>query len=268
MTENTKKKTFSLIVVRHGEGFHNLATHKRSDLEFTDDANFKTINSSLTEKGLMQANLLADRLKYFKFDLAITSDLKRAMQTAEAIMEKNESINELTPWRIIRERCIGDFEGVVEPFMALITVENAVEDRDYLTWRPPNGESVVDLRKRVIAFLEEIQKEAMKLPGVSPLILVSSHGLFMAELFRVISAAEYGETLPKKLFYYQNTGMAQYYFTTRINANDEHVLEKVECPIVSCANHLENYDEDYVFCKGGCHGVPGEENRSKFDKQP
>ena len=257
MAENKRKKTFSLIVVRHGEGFHNLVRRKRSDLEFTDDANLKTINSSLTEKGLMQAELLADRLKDTKFDLAITSDLKRAMQTAEAIMKKNESINELIPWKIVRERCIGDFEGFVEPFMGLITVENAVEDRDYLTWRPPNGEAVVDLRKRVNGFLEEIQKEAMKIPGESPLIMLSSNGLFIEELFRVISEADYGQTLPKKLFHYQNTGMAQYYFTTRINANAEQVLEKVECPIISCANHLENHDEDYVFCFGGCHGARG-----------
>ena len=254
MAEYTKKKSFSLIVVRHGEGYHNLGKVKRSDLEFTDDANLKTINSSLTEKGLMQAQLLADRLKDFKFDLAITSDLKRAMQTAEEIMKKNESINELIPWRIVRERCIGDFEGAVEPFMSLITVENAVEDRDYLTWRPPRGESVVDLRKRVTGFLESIQKEAMKIPEESPLILVSSHGLFKQELFRILSEADYGQTLPKKLFHYQNTGMAKYNFTIRIDRNDEHVLEKLECPIISCANHLKNQDKDYVFCNGGCHG--------------
>ena len=179
MEQNTTKKTFTLIVVRHGEGFHNLGTHSRNDLVFTDDETFKTINSCLTEKGLMQAKLVANRLQDIKFDLAISSDLKRAMQTAEAIKEKNDSINELIYWRIVRERCIGNFEGVVEHYRALRTVENAVEDRDYLTWRPPNGESVVDLRRRVNCFLDEIKKEAMKLPVESTCILISSHGLFM-----------------------------------------------------------------------------------------
>ena len=61
----------------------------------------------------------AHRLKNTKFDLAITSDLKRAMQTAEAIQKKNNSIDELVCWKIVRERCLGDFEGVHEHYIAL-----------------------------------------------------------------------------------------------------------------------------------------------------
>ena len=107
-------KTFDIIVLRHGEGFHNLGTYTKNDLEFTSDDRPKTINSSLTEKGLLQANLVAERLKDTVFDLAITSDLKRATQTAEAIKKKNDSIKELVTWRLVRERCLGDFEGVQE----------------------------------------------------------------------------------------------------------------------------------------------------------
>ena len=82
----------------------------------------------------------------------------------------------------------------------------------------------------------------------------------MEELFRFISSEDYGKTLPKGIFHYQNTGLAKYKFTARISTNSKHVLEKVECPIVSCANHLENHDEDYTLCNGGCHGVRKEDS--------
>ena len=55
------KKTFGIIIVRHGQGFHNLGIYSRDELVFTNDDKFSTLNSSLTEKGLMQANLVADR---------------------------------------------------------------------------------------------------------------------------------------------------------------------------------------------------------------
>ena len=246
------KKKFTLIIVRHGEGFHQLP-HTKDDLEFTDELHLKTINSALTEKGLMQASRVADRFKNMEFDLAISSDLKRARQTAEAIMYKNASITNLKIWRIVRERCLGDIAGNgLELFTT--TVEDAVPDRDYLTWKPPNGESVVDLRHRVVEFLQEIQKEAMAISVDSPVILVSSHGLFMKELYRVLSTSEAGRTLPRNRPRYQNTGFAQYDFITSLNENSENVLEEVNCSILSCANHLENYDPEYLSRRGGCHG--------------
>ena len=250
------EKKFTLVIVRHGEGFHNLGLN-RNELEFTDDANLIRVNSELTEKGLMQANLVGNRLKDIKFDLAITSDLKGTMQTAEAIMNKNESINKLIPWEIVRERSFGDFECVWKFHNALATVEKAVNDREYLTWRPPNGESVVDLRIRVKQFLKELQKEAMELSADSPTILVSSHGLFMIELYHVLSSSEYGKTIPKEAPGYQNTALAQYSFITSFSDNDNYVLKEVKCTTLSCASHLENHhhNENYALCIGGCHGV-------------
>ena len=268
MAEVKTRKTFSLIIVRHGEGFHNLGTHTRDDLEFTDDERLRTINSTLTEKGLMQASLVADRLRNTKFDLAFTSDLKRARLTAEAIKKKNDSIKELISWKVVRERCLGDFEGAVDLYRALRTVENAVSDRSYLTWRPPNGESVQDLRDRVLEFLVKIQMEVSKISVESPIILVSSHGLFMDELYYVISSSEYGQTLPKKMPGYQNTGIVQYTVTTRMVDQNTPVIEKVECPTLSCANHLENYDENYVSCRGGCHGLLDDQTIQEIDGQP
>ena len=249
------KKSFTLIIVRHGQGFHNLGTLSRDKLEFTNDEQLRTLNSCLTEKGLMQAGLVADRLKDTKFDLAITSDLKRAMQTGEAIMKKNDSITALTTWKIVRERCLGDFEAEAELHRPLRKVENAVEDRNSLTFRPPNGESVFDLRSRIFQFIQDLQNEALKIPTNSPVILVSSHGLFMDELYRVISEKECGKSLPKEMPGYQNTGIAKYEFITNIENDTELSLDNVECPVRSCAIHLKGHDETFEFCQGGCHGI-------------
>ena len=52
-------------------------------------------------------------------------------------MKRNESIDKLKTWKTVRERCLGEFEGDVDLHRSLRIVENAVKDRDSLTFRPP-----------------------------------------------------------------------------------------------------------------------------------
>ena len=262
------QKSFTLIIVRHGEGFHNLHTLSREELEFTNDEHPRTLNSCLTEKGLLQASLLGERLKDERFDVAITSDLKRATQTAEAIMKRNESIDRLKTWKIVRERCLGEFEGDVDLHRSLRIVEKAVKGRDSLTFRPPGGESVHDLRDRILHFLQDLQNEVIKIPSKCPTILVSSHGLFMDELYHLISEKEYSKNIPKECPGYQNTGVAKYVFCIT-NKNETQIsINHVECPIRSCAIHLKDQDEKYEFCRGGCHGIPDEQVIKEMNDQP
>jgi len=262
------QKSFTLVIVRHGEGFHNLHTLSKSELEFTNDEHPRTLNSCLTEKGLLQASLLGERLKDEKFDVAITSDLKRATQTAELIMKRNESIDRLKTWKTVRERCLGEFEGDVDLHRSLRIVENAVKDRDSLTFRPPGGESVHDLRGRMLHFLQELQNEAIKISSKSPTILVSSHGLFMDELYHVLSEKEYSRNIPEKCPGYQNTGVAKYLFSITTKNDSDISVNHVECPIRSCAIHLKDKDEKYEFCRGGCHGIPDEQVIKEMNDQP
>ena len=227
------------MFVRHGQGFHNLGIHGREDLEFTEEETLRTMNSSLTEKGLNQAKLAGERLKDTIFDLAISSDLKRAKQTAKAIVDANNSIDTFEEWRLVRERCVGDFEGREDVDAALITVEKAVDDRNTLTWRPPNGESVVDLRNRIKQFLSQAQAIAMSSPTEVPMILVVSHGAFMTELYYLLSESDVAKDIKKTTPKYQNTGIAQYRFRTKqLDDNHNYSLEEVGCDILSCAKHL------------------------------
>lgn len=250
-------KEFKITFVRHGQGFHNLGVYAREDLEFTEDETLKTMNSSLTEKGLNQARLVGEKLKNTKFDVAISSDLKRAKQTAKAIVDANNFIDTFEEWRVVRERCVGEFEGREDVDASLITVEKAVADRNTLTWRPPNGESVVDVRNRIKKFLNQIQAIAMSSSSDVPMILVVSHGAFMTELYYLLSESNVAKGIEKMTPKYQNTGIAQYHFRmkslevdqdqtrARSQQHESHnySLEEVRCDILSCADHLTD-DKD------------------------
>ena len=77
---------------------------------------------------------------------------------------------------------MGDFEGIRDLYGAQFIVEGAVEDRDLLTWRIPNGESVVDVAQRVQNFLQNLKQQVVKLPQQNVTVLVASHGLFIKVL--------------------------------------------------------------------------------------
>lgn len=237
------EKTFNLLIVRHGEAFHNLSDYTLADSDFTYEGNMKLMNTTLTEKGKQQVKLVSDRLKDAKFDVAISSDLKRTLQTAEAIMKNNASIETLKRWSVARERCMGDFEGISDVSRALWIIENSgIIESDKLNWRPPNGESKAEFRSRVKKFLQDVQDEALRSHVTCPLILVVCHGAFMGELYSIISTSEYGKGLPTKGPRYDNTGIVQYSLTFKHDGKNVTTLEKVECPLFSCSKHLDNHD--------------------------
>ena len=254
------EKMFKLVLVRHGEAMHNLDDYNLTDSDFIYENDMKEMNTKLTEKGEMQVGLVANRLKDIKFDLAISSDLKRTVQTAEAILKRNDSIEKLKYWSVARERCMGDFEGNSDVMKALWTIEASdIIHPDNMTWTPPNGESIAMFRNRLNLFLQDVQVEAAQIPVPCPLILVVCHAAFMNELYKLISTSDYGKTLPTKFVRFHNTGIAQYSFISRHDGNNLFTLEKAECPIRSCANHLKSHDDKFVSCRGGCHVISEDE---------
>ena len=250
-------KVFTIIMFRHGEAYHGV---KNETLQSTNGFVSEKSNTSLTEKGIIQANLLADRLKDTKFDLAITSDLPEAKDTMNIVLQKNIMLKEMLPWKMVRERNFGAFEGIPQLCNAMLLVESAVADRNNLTWAPPGGESVVDVRNRAYSFLSEVHKQALKMSVASPVILVSSHGLFMEELLYVTTsvkcASKHFQPTQPIATGYQNTGIVQYTFTSNSFwpwRNDD--LVSLHCPMISCARHLKHRDSNYLFCYGGCHDM-------------
>ena len=73
-----------LFAVRHGEADHNVAVEAGQGpaLRYTKDG---TLDSPLTSRGRDQVQLVGKRLEGERFDLAVSSDLVRAVDTGLAI---------------------------------------------------------------------------------------------------------------------------------------------------------------------------------------
>jgi broad specificity phosphatase PhoE len=223
-------KEVVLVVVRHGQGTHNLKEEDAGRaVSWTEEGDLDT---QLTALGREQAGLVGARLAGSRPDLAISSHLCRARDTALAVLEHHAGV-QLEEWRVVKERCYGSLlEGRLDLVRAQWKVEAAVEDRSLLSWRPPGlgAESMVDLTLRVEAFLAEVQARALALASDRPLVLVVSHGVFMNELYRVLVKPERFDK-PKL----RNTGIDRY----RLSVGRDGKLEGAVCELASCATHLD-----------------------------
>ena len=231
--------------MRHGEATHNLPDFKPDDLVLTDHAEMLLpnnkdlmpfLNNPLTEKGKEQVAKLAMRLANEKFNLVYASDLDRAWDTAQIIAEKNSFVGEVQKCQLLRERNAGRWNDDLEHFRAQRKVEEgvrAIKKIDILDWRIPGGESVVDLRNRVKAFLGFLVAELQKNEDVNK-VLVVTHFMWMEELFMILSKdAKQKPRTP-------NTGLDQYSLTIRTEEGGKAVidLDQVAFDIVSCGQHL------------------------------
>ena len=93
-----------LIAVRHGETEWNLQGREQGHLD-----------STLTERGAKQAHALARRLSSIHFHALYSSDLGRAVQTAEIIASVCGKQVQLDPG--LRERHMGTFQGLTQEEM-------------------------------------------------------------------------------------------------------------------------------------------------------
>lgn len=126
----------SICLVRHGETDWNSLgkLQGRTDIP-------------LNSKGILQANECHRFFKNYKWDVIITSPLKRAKETAE-IINKDSNIP-LVEMDEFLERYFGDAEGM--------TVEErltAFPNRNY-----PNQEDRGSLNKRIMNGIQKINKE-------------------------------------------------------------------------------------------------------------
>ncbi|MBN2487037.1 MAG: histidine phosphatase family protein [Bacteroidales bacterium] len=135
-----------ITIVRHGETVWNhtmqLQGHK---------------DSPLTEKGILQAELLSETIKTRKFDTLITSDLGRAIHTAQ-IINKNLKLSIIID-RNLRERAFGIMEGLTREQIC----ENHQEMYDaYMqrmaTFDIPEGESLAVFNNRIMEAFQHIAR--------------------------------------------------------------------------------------------------------------
>ena len=87
-----------LVMVRHGEADHNVTEEQRAGagsgriVNYVEDGDKRICDTELTENGRQQAQLVAERLRREKIDLAVSSDLKRARDTALAVVSRHNDI--------------------------------------------------------------------------------------------------------------------------------------------------------------------------------
>lgn len=149
-----------VILVRHGE----------EERIKSDNVEYQTNDSNLTIKGIEQVKKLASKLKEFSITEIYSSDIKRAVQTAE-IINKELNIIIKTDERL-RERNIGDFEKHGDNWRKEF---NKLKEKEIVRGvplreiRPPNGENLYDFRDRIRSFLIDLSKRKGN-------ILVSAHG--------------------------------------------------------------------------------------------
>ena len=153
-----------LVLVRHGLSVYN------DQNRFTG---WKDVD--LNQQGRDEAKQAVNLLMDYKFDMAFTSDLIRAKNTLNIILEGiNQKDIPVIENMALNERDYGDLIGQNKTEAA----EKFGEEQVHI-WRrsfdtpPPGGESLKDTADRVIPYLKN---EIMPLVSSGKNILVSAHG--------------------------------------------------------------------------------------------
>ena len=149
-----------IYIVRHGETDWNIEQKMQGHTDIP-----------LNTKGKQQAREIATHLKDIDFDIIYASPLSRAYETALIINTRhNASIIKVNA---LKERQFGELEGkTYEEVNAYHPALLFTESWNYPDYRPPGGESVNDIKKRVVNFTNNILK---KHRGKS--VLIVSHGV-------------------------------------------------------------------------------------------
>lgn len=179
-----------LIAIRHGE------------TEWNSQGRFQGhLNSALNRQGLAQAEALGERLAAERFDLLLSSDLGRALQTASAIAMR--SGHEIVVEPRLRERRMGIFQGLTPAEVQARYPEEyarfATRDPDYVI---PEGESMRQLFVRSVACFTEL---ATRHAGLT--LAAVTHGGVLAMLYR------HARAMPLQAprdFYLHNTGVNRF----------------------------------------------------------
>jgi probable phosphoglycerate mutase len=162
-----------LILIRHGETVWNRERRMQGHSD-----------SPLSDIGVRQARLLAQRLKEMEFSTLYCSDSGRAHHTARSVAEVTG--HQLIVEPRLRERNFGVFEGLTGPEMQTRYPEDYAKfksrDPHYAV---PGGESATAFRDRALACLTEIAGR-----HADELVVVVTHGLVCDVAYRAANGID------------------------------------------------------------------------------
>lgn len=177
----------TVCFVRHGE----------TEANVTDRLQGQT-DTPLNAQGLAQADLVAARLKDEPFDVILSSDLSRALTTAEKIAAGRPviALEELREWHF------GKWQGML---LKDILNDYAEEFRLFksgsLDFEPPEGESAGRFLERAERFMGMLLREYS-----GKRILCVSHGGFIKQTLKVVLGLRTFRSLPAC----ENTALCRY----------------------------------------------------------
>jgi len=124
------------------------------------------VRTPLNELGVRQARALAKYVRNIGMGALYTSDLKRALQTAECLAEQLPF--KPIPDERLRERSIGQWQGLTQAELRTWYPDDyATMLQDVDGYRVPGGESRADVRVRVNAAISDIlNKEQNETVGI------------------------------------------------------------------------------------------------------
>jgi len=189
----------SILLVRHGETDGNAGRIlQRPDVP-------------LNERGMRQADQLAERLFAEGFVHILCSDLLRARMTAAPLAARSGIAIEESP--LLQERNFGDVRGM--PYASLN------EDPFGPDFAPPNGEDWPTFHARVAEAFAFIVDSRRRLDGV---LVVITHGLVCRAIVERHARLPAGTDVPER---FDNTGV------TVLHQDAPHGAS-----LINCTRHL------------------------------
>jgi probable phosphoglycerate mutase len=157
-----------LVMLRHGQTEFNADTRMQGQLD-----------TELSELGRAQAVVAAEVLSKRQPLLIVSSDLRRAYETAMKLGERTG-----LPVRVdrrLRETHLGDWQGLTHAQVDAAAPGSRLAWRDDASWAPHGGESRVDVAARSLPLIAELvsgepEWGAPDEPG-RPVVLVGHGGL-------------------------------------------------------------------------------------------
>lgn len=153
----------NLVLLRHGQTDHNINGRMQGHLD-----------SVLTDIGRAQAEAVAPAIAALKPDLVISSDLSRAVDTAEQVSAATGLPIKLD--ERLRETHLGDWQGLTVTEVEEFYPGAIAQWRADPGYAPPGGESRFEVVRRSMPVIEELDEE-LDGPSDSTVVLVAHGGL-------------------------------------------------------------------------------------------
>ena len=159
-----------LVMLRHGQ------------TEFNADSRMQgQIDTDLTDLGRAQARAVAEVLAKRQPLVIVSSDLRRAFDTATALGESCEL--QVRPDQRLRETRLGQWQGLTHEEVDALSPGARLAWRNDATWAPDGGETRIDVARRSIPLVEELVADEPEWgcdDSDRPVVLVAHGGLIAA----------------------------------------------------------------------------------------